>query len=107
MPCAAAGLCQIDAPDQQHEFFMAEGDFAFFALWRRPPEPALLQTLRADPETAAIPEQKFQPVALRVGEQKDMTAQRIARQTVAHQSEETFEALAHVGRSGGKINACG
>jgi hypothetical protein len=32
MPCVAAGLRQIDAPDQQYELFVAESDFALFAL---------------------------------------------------------------------------
>src|ERR1700722_5151630 len=107
MPCAAAGLCQIDASQKQHEFFVAEGDFVFLAFCCRPPEATLFQTLRTHPETAAIPEQELQTVALRIREQKDMAAQRITRQTVAHQSEETFKALAHVRRSGRKIDACG
>ena len=107
MPCAAVGLRQIDTAEQQHEFFVAEGDFVFFALCLRPPKASLLQSLGAYPKAAAVPEEQFQPVALRIGEQKDMTAQRIARQPVAHQPEETFKALAHVGRSGGKIDTRG
>src|SRR5580704_16471395 len=101
VPCAAAALRQIDAADQQRELFMAEGDFIFFAVGVRPAEAALLQTFGAHPETAAIPEQKLQAVALRVAEQKDVATHRVARQPVANQSEESFEALAHVRGSGG------
>src|ERR1700722_578549 len=107
MPCPAAGLRQIDTAEKQHEFFLAEGDFVAFFVRFRPPKASLLQAFGAYPEAAAIPEQQFQPIALRVAKHKDVPAQRIARQPVAHQSEESFKSLAHVRRSGGKINARG
>jgi hypothetical protein len=107
MPCAAAGLRKIDAADQQHELFVAENDFAFFALGRGPAKAALLQTFRAYPEAAAVPEQELEAVALRVGEEKDVAAQRVAGQPVAHQSEEAFEALAHVRGARSQIDTCG
>jgi len=107
MPGPAAGLRQIDAADQQHELFVAESDSTFFALGCRPAESAFLQTFGAYPEAAAIPEEKLQAIALRVGEQKDVAAERVAGQAVAHESEESFEAFAHVGGAGGEIEACG
>ena len=44
MPRPLPGLCQIDAAQQQHEFFVAEDDFALFTRGFRPaktpfPEP--------------------------------------------------------------------
>src|SRR5580704_18383600 len=107
MPCPAAGLRQIDTAEKQHEFFVAEGDFVSFFGRFRPPEASLLQALGAYPEPAAIPEQQFQPIARRVGKQKDVPAQRVARQPVANQTVESFKSLAHIRRSGGKIDARG
>ena len=74
MPCPAAGLRQIDTAEKQHEFFVAESDLVSFFGRFRPPEAALLQALGTYPEPAAIPEQQFQPIALRVGKQKDVPA---------------------------------
>src|ERR1019366_3260578 len=88
------------------ELFLAENHFRFFTLCRGPTEPPLLQPLGADPESAAVPEKQLQAVALRIGEQKHVPAQRIAHQPVAHQPVETFKALAHVRRAGCKINSC-
>src|SRR5277367_6951473 len=107
MPCPAPGLRQIDTAEKQHEFFVAEGDLVSLCARFRPPETSLLHALGAYPQPAAIPEQKFQPIALRVGKQKNVAAQRIARQPVAHQTVESFKSLAHVRRSGGKIDARG
>jgi hypothetical protein len=65
-------------------------------------------TLGADPESAPIPEQKLQTVALRIGEKENMPAQRIACKPVAHQPVQAFKTFAHVRRSGGKIDSrCG
>jgi hypothetical protein len=58
---------------------VAERDFVFFTLCFRPTEASLLQSFGAHPQAAAVPEQQFQPIALRVGEQKDVSAQRVAR----------------------------
>lgn len=47
MPCARSGLRQIDAAQKQHEFLMAEDDFAFPTRGFRPPETPFLQALVA------------------------------------------------------------
>src|SRR5450432_2496888 len=107
MPCPATGLRQIDTAEKQHEFFVAEGDFVSFFASFRPPEASLLQALGAYPEPAAIPEEQFQPIALRVGKHEDVPAQRVARQTVADQTVESLKSLAHVRRSGSKIDTRG
>jgi len=78
MPGAATGLRQIDAADQQHQFFVGESDPAFFAVGFRPPKSAFLQAFRANLDAAAIPEEELQSIALRVGEQKDVTTQGVA-----------------------------
>ena len=78
MPCPAAGLRQIDAAEKQHEFLVAEGDFVCFFARFRPPEASLLKALGAYPEPTAIPEQQFQPIALRVGKHKDVSVQGIS-----------------------------
>ena len=49
MPSPALGLRQVDAAEQQHQFLVAENYFRFLARGFRPSEPALFQTLGADP----------------------------------------------------------
>ena len=61
---------------------------------------------RADPQPAAIPEQEFQAIPLRVGEQEHMPAQRIAQQPVARQTVEALEPLAHVRGPRRQIDPC-
>src|SRR5271163_3887842 len=48
MPCALPDLRQIDSAQQQHEFFMAEDDFAFLARGFRPAKTPPLQALGTD-----------------------------------------------------------
>jgi len=85
MPCAPSGLRQINAAQKQHEFFVAEDDFAFLTRGFRPAKTPSPETLGAHPKSAAVPEKQFQAVALGIGEEKDMPAQRIAGQPVPHQ----------------------
>ena len=53
-----------------------------------------LSTTLACPLTAAIPEQQFQAIPLRIREQEQVPAQRLQPQLVAHQPVETLEAVA-------------
>src|SRR5437773_4748598 len=55
----------------------------------------------------SIPDEDLQPVALAVAEQEQVPAQRLTRQTIADQTVQPFEPLAHVGDSGGQIDPCG
>ncbi len=54
----------------------AERDSGFFALDFRPAEAPFLKSFSAYQESAAIPKEQFQTIALRVGEPKDVAAQR-------------------------------
>jgi hypothetical protein len=45
MPGALSGLPQIDAAQKQHEFFVAEDDFAFLTRGFRPAKAPFLQPL--------------------------------------------------------------
>src|ERR1035437_9870388 len=78
IPWAARGVRQINAAQKQRQLFVAERYLRLRVGGSRPSEPPLLQALGAYPQTAAIPEQQFQTIALRVGKQEDMPAQRIA-----------------------------
>jgi hypothetical protein len=61
MPCAPSGLRQIDAAQKQHEFFVAEDDFAFLSRGFRPAKTPFLQALVALSEMQVI---RSQPRAL-------------------------------------------
>jgi hypothetical protein len=61
MPCALSGLRQIDAAQKQHEFFVAEDDFALFTGGFRPAKATFLQALVALSEMQVI---RSQPRAL-------------------------------------------
>src|ERR1022692_5207716 len=73
----------------------------------RPGETPFLQPLGTDPESASVPDENLQPIALAVAEQKQVPAQRLTRQSVSDQTVQPFEPLAHVGDSGGQIDPCG
>src|SRR5919108_3385320 len=88
---------QIDAAQQQRQLLLAQHHFALSGFRLRPAKAPLLQTLGANPQSAAIPEQQLQPIPLRVREDEDVPAQRLQLQLIAHQAVETLEAFTHVG----------
>src|SRR5664279_5475044 len=106
VPLPALRVSQIDAPQQQRQFLVAEHDLRFLARGFRPVEASLLQALGTHPQAAAIPEQQLQAIALRVGEQKDMPAQRIASQAIPRHAIQSFESLAHVRGPGSQVDPC-
>lgn len=69
---------------------------------RRVPQTLTIQQLRpsvgADPQSAAVPDDGFDPGARAIREQEQMPAQRIVSELIAHQSVQTFKALAHIHR---------
>jgi len=73
----------------------------------RPDEIPFLQPLDTDPESASIPDQNLQPIALAVAEQEEVSAQRFTRQSIPKQTVQLFEPLAHVGNLAGQIDPCG
>jgi hypothetical protein len=63
-------------------------------------ETPFLQPLGTDPESASVPDEDLQPIALAVAEQEQVPAQRLTRQTIADETVQPFEPLAHVGDPG-------
>ncbi len=68
-------------------------------VWRR--------LVGAHPQPAAIPEQQLQAIVSCVRRQENVPAQWIARQPVARQTVESFDALAHVGGPGCQVDPHG
>jgi hypothetical protein len=81
-------------------------DLALSIAGLRPGETPFLQPLGTDPESASVPDEDLQPVALGVAEQEKVSAQRLARQSIPNQTVQPLEPLAHVGHSGGQIDPC-
>jgi len=86
---------------------VTQDDFALRITGLWPGETPFLQPLGTDPESASIPDKDFQPIALGVTEQEQVSAQRVAQQSIAHKAVEPLEPLAHVGDAGGQIDPCG
>jgi len=57
-------------------------------------------------ESASVPDEDLQPIALGVAEQKKVPAQGFARQSIPDQTVQALEPLAHVGHPGGQIDPC-
>jgi len=86
---------------------VTQDDLALRITGLRPGETPFLQPLGADPESASVPDEDLQPIALGVAEQEKMPAQRLTRQSIPNQTVEPFETLAHIGDAGGQIDPCG
>jgi hypothetical protein len=86
---------------------MTQDDLALGVTGLRPGETSLFQSLGTDPESATIPDEDLQSVALGVAEQEQVPAQRFTRQSIPNQTVQPFEPLAHVGDPGGQIDPCG
>lgn len=85
---------------------MTQDDLALRIPGLRPGETPFLQPLGTDPESASVPDEDLQPIALAVAEQEQVPAQRLTRQTIADETVQPFEPLAHVGDPGGQIDPC-
>jgi hypothetical protein len=101
------GFGQINPTQQQRKLFVTQYDLALRIAGLRPGETSFLQPLGTDPESATIPDEDLQPIALGIAEQEEVPAQRLARQSIPDQTVQPFEPLAHVGDSSGQIDACG
>jgi hypothetical protein len=86
---------------------VTQDDLALRVAGLRPGETPSFYSLGTDPESAAIPDEYLQPVALGVAEQEEVPAQRLTRQSIPDQTVQPLEALAHVSDSGGQIDPCG
>jgi len=85
---------------------VTQDDLAVRIAGLRPCESPFLQPLGTDPETATIPDEDFQSIALAVAEQEQVPTKRLTRQSIADQTVQPFEPLAHVGDPGGQIDPC-
>src|ERR1022692_1283643 len=106
VPPLVLGFGQIDPTQQQRKLFVTQGDLALRITGLRPGETPFLQPLGTDPESASVPDEDLQPIALAVAEQEQVPAQRLARQSIPNQTVQPFEPLAHVGDPGGQIDPC-
>ncbi len=85
---------------------MTQYDLALRITGLRPGETPFLQPLGTDRESASVPDEDLQPIALAVAEQEQVPAQRLTRQTIPNQTVQPLEPLAHVGDPGGQIDPC-
>ena len=106
VPLLVLGFSQIDPTQQQRKLFVTQDDLALHISGLRPGETSLFQSLGTDPESASVPDEDLQPIALAVAEQEQVPAQRLTRQTIADETVQPFEPLAHVGDPGGQIDPC-
>src|ERR1019366_6788693 len=81
-------------------------DLALRITGFRPGETSFLQPLGTDPESASVPHEDLQPITLAVAEQEQVPAQRVTRQTIADETVQPLEPLAHVGDSRSQIDPC-
>ena len=86
---------------------MTQDDLALRIAGLRPGEAPFLQPLGVDPESASIPDEGLQPIALGIAKQEQVRAKRLTRQLIPDQTVQPLETLAHVGDSGGQIDPCG
>jgi len=107
VPPLVLGFGQVDPTQQQRELFVTQDDLALRIAGLRPGETPFLQPLGTDPESASVPDEDLQPIALAVAEQEQVPAQRLTRQSIPNQTVQPFEPLAHVGDPGGQIDPCG
>ena len=107
VPPLVLGFGQIDPTQQQRELFVTQDDLALSIPGLRPGKTPFLQPLGTDPESAAIPDEHLQTIALGVAEQEQVPTQRLARQSIPDQTVQPLEPLAHVGDPGGQIDPCG
>src|ERR1700687_1923594 len=107
IPPLVLGFGQIDPTQQQRKLFVTQYDLALRITGLRPGETPFLQPLGTDPEAASVPDEDLQPIALAVAEQEQMPAQRVTRQSIADETVQPLEPLAHVGDSGSQIDPCG
>ncbi len=106
VPPLVLGFGQIDATQQQRELFVTQDDLALRITALRPGETPFLQPLGADPESASIPDEDLQPIALGIAKQEQVPAKRLTRQSIADETVQPLEPFAHVGDPGGQIDPC-
>ena len=87
VPPLVLGLGQIDPTQQQRKLFVTQDDLALRVTGLRPGKTPFLQPLGTDPESASVPDEDLQPIALAVAEQEQVPAQRLTGQAIADETE--------------------
>jgi len=103
-PIPAGFLPHFQSGEQRNKFFAAQPG-ATAAPVARPGKTALLQPLGANPQSAAIPKQNFDPIARLVGENKPVTRERILLKHRLRQGEQLVETGAQIHWRGRHIHA--
>ena len=98
---------EVDSVQQKSEFAGAQRDAGLAGLGDGPSKAPFLEALGTDPKAAAVKDEDFQPRLLAVGEQEEVSAERILGEGVANEAEEAVTAFAHVNGSGGGEDAGG
>src|SRR5712671_340109 len=70
VPPLVFGFGQIDPTQQQRKLFVTQDDLTLRITRLRPGETPFLQPLGTDPESASIPDEDLQAIALRVAKQE-------------------------------------
>src|SRR5258708_29734256 len=70
VPRLVLGFGQIDPTQQQRKLFVTQDDLALRITGLRPGETPFLQPLGTHPESASVPHEDLQPIALAVAEQE-------------------------------------
>jgi len=91
VPSLVLGFGQIDPTHQQRKLFVTQDDLALRITGLRPSETTFLQPLGTDPESASVPDEDLQPIALAVAEQEQVPAQRLTGQTIADETVQPLE----------------
>src|SRR5258707_7642373 len=107
VPSPLSGFSKINPTQKQCQLFMTQHYLVLCWVGLRPVKAALLEPFCANPKSAAIPEDYLQPIALCVRKQKEVAAQRITQQLIAHQTMQTVKPFAHVGCARRHVYPCG
>ncbi len=100
---APSGRVQVDAGQEGGEF--GGGHLDAIGGGGRNAEGSALESLGPDGQTIAVPIQDLDAIATLVDEDEEMTGEGIERQAARCQGGQAVEALAHVGRFFGEVNA--
>jgi hypothetical protein len=83
MPLSLLRLAQIDAAEEKRELSVRELDRLRVRVGPR--EGAAFETLGEKPKSARFPNDDFQAIACTIGEEKEMTTERVVTERVRHE----------------------
>ena len=97
-------LRQIDAAEQQCQ--LLAGEFDRRSRRHRPGQRPGLQTFGTEPPARVVPEQDLDAVLPRVGEDEQVTRERIESKRLANDARQGVEGLPQIGSPGCEVNPC-